>query len=104
MQRHPEGQTLAFTLLAQAATLVQVGYSPATVSLRLSNVMAFDATIHGSWGCPPEAYPHVLRLIYEGRSSLAPFVEHAPMSRVVEWLDAMAHHRLTRRLVLDPNA
>jgi 6-hydroxycyclohex-1-ene-1-carbonyl-CoA dehydrogenase len=100
----PEGQTLAFTLLAQAATLVQVGYTPAPVSLRLSNVMAFDATIQGSWGCPPEAYPDVLRLIYDGRVVLSPFVEHAPMSRVVEWLDAMAHHRLTRRLVLHPEA
>jgi 6-hydroxycyclohex-1-ene-1-carbonyl-CoA dehydrogenase len=100
----PEGQTIAFTLLAQAATLVQVGYTPDAVSLRLSNVMAFDATIHGSWGCPPDAYPHVLSLIYDGRVVLSPFVEHAPMSRVVEWLDAMANHRLTRRLVLNPEA
>jgi 6-hydroxycyclohex-1-ene-1-carbonyl-CoA dehydrogenase len=100
----PEGQTLAFTLLGQAATLVQVGYTPSTVSLRLSNVMAFDATVHGSWGCPPDAYPRVLELIYDGRVVLTPFVEHAPMSRIVEWLDAMAGHRLTRRLVLDPRA
>ncbi len=100
----PEGQTLAFTLLAQAATLVQVGFSPSPVSLRLSNVMAFDATIHGSWGCPPDVYPQVLRLIYDGRVVLTPFVEQAPMSRIVEWLDAMANHRLTRRLVLDPKA
>jgi 6-hydroxycyclohex-1-ene-1-carbonyl-CoA dehydrogenase len=100
----PDGQTLAFTLLAQAATLVQVGYTPSQVSLRLSNVMAFDATVHGSWGCPPSAYADVLRLIYDGRVVLSPFVEHAPMSRVVEWLDAMAGHRLTRRLVLDPRS
>jgi 6-hydroxycyclohex-1-ene-1-carbonyl-CoA dehydrogenase len=100
----PDGQTLAFTLLAQAATMVQVGFSPGPVSVRLSNVMAFDATIHGSWGCPPELYPEVLRLIYDGRVVLSPFVERAPMSRVVEWLDAMANHRLTRRLVLDPKA
>ena len=99
-----DGQAMAFALLAQAATLVQVGYTPATVSVRLSNVMAFDATIHGSWGCPPAAYPDVLRLIYDGRVVLSPFVELAPMSRIVEWLDAMAHHRLTRRLVLQPRA
>jgi 6-hydroxycyclohex-1-ene-1-carbonyl-CoA dehydrogenase len=99
---HPEGQALAFALLAHGATLVQVGYTPSTVTLRLSNVMAFDATVHGSWGCPPELYPDVLRLIYGGRVVLTPFVEHAPMSRVVEHLDAMAHHRLTKRLVLDP--
>ncbi len=99
---HPDGQALAYALLSQGATMVQVGYTPATVTLRLSNVMAFDATVHGSWGCPPELYGDVLRLIYSGRVVLTPFVEHAPMSRVVEWLDAMAHHRLTRRLVLDP--
>ena len=100
----PEGQSLAFALLAQGATLVQVGYTPATVNLRLSNVMAFDATIHGSWGCPPELYAAVLRLIYAGKVVLSPFVEHAPMSRVVEHLDAMAHHKLTKRLVLDPRS
>ena len=101
---HPDGQTLAYALLAQGATLVQVGYTPATVTLRLSNLMAFDATLLGSWGCPPELYPDVLRLIYGGQVVLTPFVEHAPMSRVVESLDAMAHHKLTRRLVLDPRS
>jgi hypothetical protein len=33
---------------------------------------------------------------------LGPFVEHAPMSRVNQALDDMAHHRLGRRLILDP--
>jgi 6-hydroxycyclohex-1-ene-1-carbonyl-CoA dehydrogenase len=98
----PDGQTLAFTLLSQASTLVQVGYTPAPVSLRLSNVMAFDATVHGTWGCPPSAYVDVLELIYDGRVVLTPFVEHAPMSRLAEGLDALAGH--TRRLVLDPRA
>jgi 6-hydroxycyclohex-1-ene-1-carbonyl-CoA dehydrogenase len=101
---HPDGQTLAYALLSQGSTLVQVGYTPSTVNLRLSNVMAFDATLHGSWGCPPELYGDVLRLIYGGQVVLTPFVEHAPMSRVVEHLDAMAHHKLTKRLVLDPRA
>jgi len=101
---HPDGQTLAFALLAQGSTLVQVGYTPTPVTVRMSNVMAFDATIHGSWGCPPELYADVLRLIYAGKVVLTPFVEHAPMSRVVESLDAMAHHKLTKRLVLDPRS
>ena len=100
----PEGQTLAFALLAQASTLVQVGYTPSPVTVRLSNVMAFDATLHGSWGCPPALYGEVLRLIYAGKVVLTPFLEHAPMSRVVESLDAMAQHKLTKRLVLDPRA
>ena len=98
------GQTLAFALLARAATLLLVGFTPKSVELRFSNLMAFDATVHGSWGCPPEAYPEVLRLIYEGRVVLEPFLEPAPMSRLNELLDDMAHHRLSRRMVLDPRS
>ena len=45
------------------------GYTPNPVELRFSNLMAFDATVHG-WGCPPEAYPAVLRLIAERRVTL----------------------------------
>jgi 6-hydroxycyclohex-1-ene-1-carbonyl-CoA dehydrogenase len=98
----PAGQTLAFGLLARGATLLQVGYTPKPVELRFSNLMAFDATAHGSWGCPPEAYPAVLELIADGRVVLEPFIEYAPMSRINDLLDALAHHRLERRMVLDP--
>ena len=98
----PAGQTLAFGLIDRGATLVQVGYTPASVEVRLSNLMAFDATIHGTWGCPVEAYPAVIELIRRGAVALDPFVERAPMSRVNEFLDAMAAHKLERRLVLDP--
>ncbi len=98
------GQVLAFGLLARGATLVQVGYTPESVEVRLSNLMAFDATVHGTWGCPPEAYPEVLSLISDGRLSLAPFVDYAPMSALNQLLDDMAHHRLGARMVLDPLA
>ncbi len=93
---------LAFGLIARGATLVQVGYTPDTVELRLSNLMAFDATVHGTWGCPLEAYPAVIDLIATGAVALDPFVERAPMSRLDDHLEAMAAHRLERRLVLDP--
>ena len=99
-----DGQELAYTMLAPAATLVVVGYSSKALELRLSNVMAFDATIHGTWGCPPDAYANVLKMIYAGDVAIAPFVEHAPMSRINEALDDMAHHRLGKRLILDPQA
>jgi 6-hydroxycyclohex-1-ene-1-carbonyl-CoA dehydrogenase len=98
------GQVLAFGLLARGATLVQVGYTPEAVEVRLSNLMAFDATVHGTWGCPPEAYPDVLSLIADGRLTLAPFVDYAPMSALNRLLDDMAHHRLGARMVLDPLA
>jgi 6-hydroxycyclohex-1-ene-1-carbonyl-CoA dehydrogenase len=98
----PAGQLMAFGLLARGATLAQVGYTPKAVEVRLSNLMAFDATVVGTWGCPPELYPEVLRLIYEGRVVLTPFVEQAPMSRINELLAAMASHQLANRMILDP--
>jgi 6-hydroxycyclohex-1-ene-1-carbonyl-CoA dehydrogenase len=97
-----EGQTLAFGLLDRAATLVQVGYSPEAIPLRLSNLMAFDSTVHGTWGCPTEAYPAVLDLIFRGQVVLAPVVDHAPLSDLNRLLDDMAGHRLARRMILHP--
>jgi 6-hydroxycyclohex-1-ene-1-carbonyl-CoA dehydrogenase len=99
-----EGQTLAYALLGPAAVMVQAGYTPKAVELRLSNLMAFDATVHGTWGCPPEAYAEVLRMIYAGDVVLGPFVDHAPMSSINQMLDDMAEHRLTRRIIFDPRS
>jgi 6-hydroxycyclohex-1-ene-1-carbonyl-CoA dehydrogenase len=98
----PAAQELAFGLLTRGAVMVQVGFTPEKLSLRLSNLMAFDAALHGTWGCPPDQYPHVLRLIAEGKVALAPFVEVRPMREVNAVLDDMRAHRLTRRVALDP--
>ncbi len=98
------GQVLAYSFLGPAATLMVVGFTPEKVPTRLSNLMAFDASVHGTWGCPPEAYPPVLDLIYSGELAISPVVEHAPMSKLNDLLDNMAHHRLKRRMVLDPRA
>lgn len=96
------GQALAYTLVGPASTLLVVGFTPEKIPLRLSNLMAFDASVHGTWGCPPEAYPAVLDLLYSGALQLAPVVEHAPMAKLNELLDDMAHHRLERRMILHP--
>lgn len=98
------GQKLAFTLLAPAATLVLVGFTREAVDIRLSNLMAFDATLHGTWGCPLDAYPAVLDLVQKKQILLEPFIERAPMSELPEHLTALREHRLARRLVLDPRA
>jgi 6-hydroxycyclohex-1-ene-1-carbonyl-CoA dehydrogenase len=98
----PAGQRLAFSLLAAASTMVQVGYTHEKVELRLSNLMAHDAEVHGTWGCPPEEYPAVLDLIYRGEVVLEPFIDHAPMSDLNRLLGDMAAHRLRRRMVLHP--
>lgn len=98
----PAGQTLAYTLLSNGATMLVVGFTREPVSVRLSNLMAFDATVHGSWGCPVERYPAALDLIYRGAVALEPFIERAPMSSINEHLLALSEHRLARRLVMDP--
>ncbi|HSW40151.1 MAG TPA: 6-hydroxycyclohex-1-ene-1-carbonyl-CoA dehydrogenase [Acidobacteriota bacterium] len=98
------GQITAYGLLERGSTLLQVGYTPKKIEVRLSNLMAFDATIHGTWGCPPEIYPGVLRLIEERKVKLEPFIDYGPMSRVNEYLAAMAAHKLEKRMVMDPRA
>jgi 6-hydroxycyclohex-1-ene-1-carbonyl-CoA dehydrogenase len=96
------GQVTAYGLLERGATMMQVGYTPNKIDVRLSNLMAFDATIHGTWGCPPEVYPGVLRLIEEGKVKLDPFIGYGPMSKVNDYLADMAAHKLERRMVMDP--
>jgi 6-hydroxycyclohex-1-ene-1-carbonyl-CoA dehydrogenase len=64
--------------------------------------MAFDATAHGTWGCPPEAYADVLRLLSAGDVVIHPFVDVAPMSSINDQLAAMAAHQLEKRMVLVP--
>jgi len=96
-------QIQAFTLLQRGATMVQVGFTPKKVEVRLSNLMAFNATIHGSWGCPPEMYTPVLEMVYDGRVKLEPFIEYGPMSSINDYLGKMADHCLAKRMVLDPN-
>jgi len=100
---HPAGQQTAFALLTHAATLLVVGFTLATIELRLSNVMAFDATIQGTWGCRPELYPEALRLITDGKITLKPFIERHPMSRGPDVLQRVADHQTTKRAILEPD-
>lgn len=98
------GQLQAYALVRHAATLMLVGFTRDRVEVRLSNLMAFDATVHGTWGCPVEAYPAVLKLIYDGKVVIEPFIERAPMSKINELLTDLSEHRLSRRMVLDPRS
>ncbi len=96
------GQMTAYGLLERGATMLQVGFTMNKVDVRLSNLMAFDATVHGTWGCPPEVYPGVLKLIEEGKVKLDPFIAYGPMSKVNDYLADMAAHKLEKRMVMDP--
>jgi 6-hydroxycyclohex-1-ene-1-carbonyl-CoA dehydrogenase len=103
MSGTPAGQALAFGLLDHGAHLAVVGYTPKEVELRLSNLMAFDATAQGNWGCPPENYPPALQLVLEGKIKLAPFVEQHSLEDAPAVLEAVARHDLRRRAILTPN-
>jgi 6-hydroxycyclohex-1-ene-1-carbonyl-CoA dehydrogenase len=103
MSGTPAGQTTAFGLLDHGAYLAVVGFTPKSIELRLSSLMAFDATARGNWGCPPDQYPAALKLVLEGRVALAPFIEFHPLEEAPAILDAVARHALRRRVVLQPN-
>jgi 6-hydroxycyclohex-1-ene-1-carbonyl-CoA dehydrogenase len=100
---HPDGQQTAWGCLTYAATLMVIGFTLARTELRLSNVMAFDATIQGTWGCLPELYPDALELVTRGRITLKPFIERHPMSHGGEILQQVADHALMRRAILEPD-
>lgn len=97
------GQDLAFKLLTHGAHLSIVGYTPADVTVRLSNLMAFDATASGNWGCLPERYPDALALVLDGSVAIAPFVERRPLSAVNEVLKEFHEGKIMRRVVLVPD-
>jgi len=96
------GQETAYGLLGPAATLAVVGFTRAKVSIRLSNLMAFDATAFGSWGCPPERYPEAIALVTSGNVTLLPFTRKVPMSDIATVLEEAHHRSDPRRTILVP--
>jgi 6-hydroxycyclohex-1-ene-1-carbonyl-CoA dehydrogenase len=103
MSGTPAGQSTAFGLLDHGGYLAVVGFTPKPVELRLSNLMALDATARGNWGCPPDQYPPVLRLVLEGKVALAPFVEFHALEEAPAILEAVANHSMRRRVILRPH-
>lgn len=99
----PAGQTIAFGLLDYGGYLAVVGFTPKKVEIRLSNLMAFDATARGNWGCPPEQYPAALALVLEGKVVLGPYVERHPLDEAPALLEAVARHEIRKRVILVPN-
>jgi 6-hydroxycyclohex-1-ene-1-carbonyl-CoA dehydrogenase len=99
-----EGQGTAFGLLGPGAHLSLVGYTPDKVELRLSNLMAFDATARGNWGCLPELYPPVLELVLSGKVAVTPFVERRALASINDTFADLHEHRVSRRVILVPES
>ncbi|HEV2689578.1 MAG TPA: hypothetical protein VGV35_13540, partial [Bryobacteraceae bacterium] len=94
------GQQTAFSLLDFGGYLAVVGYTAKKVELRLSNLMALDATARGNWGCPPDQYPAALDLVLRGKVAIAPYVELHPLDDAPAVFDAVARHAVARRVIL----
>lgn len=97
------GQELAFSLVTFASTLSIVGFTMDKVEVRLSNLMAFDAKLIGTWGCKAELYPEVVALVADDRLKIAQFVETFPMSSINEVFSNTLAHKYTKRSVLVPD-
>lgn len=97
------GQELAFSLMGIASTLSIVGFTMDKVNVRLSNLMAFDAQVIGTWGCRAELYPNVLDLVTTGLLPVGEFVELFPLSTINDVFRNTLEHRYSKRSVLVPD-
>jgi len=97
------GQELGYALLTHASTLSIVGFTLDKSEVRLSNLMAFDSKVIGTWGCKPELYTEVMELIANGKLDIAPFVDTFPMSEINEVLNNTLEHKYLKRSVLIPD-
>ncbi|MFH1000311.1 MAG: 6-hydroxycyclohex-1-ene-1-carbonyl-CoA dehydrogenase [Bacteroidota bacterium] len=97
------GQDLAFNLITYTSTLSIVGFSMDKPTVRLSNLMAFDAKLIGTWGCKPQLYPEVLDLLATGKLKIDQFIEIFPMSKINEVFRNTLEHKYKKRSVLVPD-
>lgn len=96
------GQATAFGLVSLGAYLSVVGFTAQKLELRLANLMAFDATVQGNWGCIPEHYPAIVDLVLSGRVKLKPFIERRPLSTINDTFEDLRERRISRRVILVP--
>jgi 6-hydroxycyclohex-1-ene-1-carbonyl-CoA dehydrogenase len=98
----PAGQSLAYGLLVPGAKLMVVGFTMEPVSIRLSNLMAFDAAAVGNWGCDPQHYPRIVDMALAGRIDVVSDTEVRPLSGIEATLSGIQSHAVKGRVVLAP--
>ncbi len=98
-----QGQEIALALLSFVGTLVVVGYGTEKVEFMLSRVMAYEADIMGTWGCPPKYYPEALKLCLDRRIALEPFAHVRPMREIRGVFEEVLHGGFFGRAILTPD-
>ena len=73
------------------------------LEVRLSNLMAFDAELIGTWGCKPELYPEVVDLVAKDKLKIDQFVQTFPLSKINEVFKNTLEHKYIKRSVLVPD-
>lgn len=96
------GQRTAFSLLNHGAYLAIVGFTMDKLDVRLSNLMAFDATVRGNWGCDAALYPEILQWLAEGKVRVGPLTKRWALSDINSVLDMAHRGELAERAVLVP--
>ncbi len=97
------GQELGFNLLTFASSLSIVGFTLDKLEVRLSNLMAFDAQLIGTWGCKPELYPEVVDLLAQDKIQIDQLVETFPLSKINEIFHNTLDHKYNKRSILVPD-
>jgi 6-hydroxycyclohex-1-ene-1-carbonyl-CoA dehydrogenase len=97
------GQELGFNLITFTSTLSIVGFTLDRTEVRLSNLMAFDAKLIGTWGCKPELYPEVVDLITTGKLKIDDFIETFPLSKINEVFRNTLNHVYRKRSIMVPD-
>ena len=97
------GQEIGLELLSFVGKLVIVGFGMQKVEYMLSRLMAFDAEIIGTWGCLPQYYNDVFKMIMDGKIKVDPFVELRPMSQIQTSFEESHSGKLFKRVVLVPD-
>jgi len=97
------GQELAFNLMTFASSVSIVGFTLDKLEVRLSNLMAFDSKLIGTWGCKPELYPEVLELVAEEKILIEPFIQPFPLSEINQVFKNTLEHKYSKRSILLPD-
>lgn len=97
------GQNVAMSLLSFGGTVGIVGFTMDKINTRLSNAMAFDATIFGNWGCSPKYYSDVVRDVLNQKINVSDNIESYPLDDINEIIPLSLSHKLEKRAIFTPN-